>query len=245
MKARRIGWYGLLACVAVGAAGLQLDRQSASSPAIAPLVPEPFRSTAQARIVATALSGDDAGAALTEARKLVARRPIPAQNLRLLALAQFKAGEIEQGSLSIQLSARRGWRDVAAQEAMARLALGAGDMPEAARRFTALLARQETPDALLVELGQAIFGEPGGAARTTMGDIVANSERWSSLFLRRGPQVMPPDAFSEVAIASIKRGMAFDCAEFDRAVRALEVRGEGPAANLATNRPERCRNGDN
>ncbi|KPP94421.1 hypothetical protein [Erythrobacter sp. HL-111] len=240
MTMRRIAWYGLLSAVALVTAGLQLDKQSAASPALAALVPEIFRSAGQPRIVSAALLGDDARAALAQAERLVVRRPVPAQSLRLLALAQFQAGEIDRGSRSIQYAARRGWRDIAAQEAMARFALGAGDRAEAARRYTALLARGETADATLEQLGPAIFDGPDPAARETMAAIIAGSERWHGLFLRRGPAVMPPESFGAVVIASMERGADYDCAAFERAVETIAARDAQAGARLAGNRPPAC-----
>jgi hypothetical protein len=240
MKVRRIGWYGTLVAVALMTAGLQLDKQSSASPALAPLVPEIFRSAGQPRIVSAALVRGDAGAALAEAERLVVRRPVPAQSLRLLALAQFEAGRIEEGSLSIQHAARRGWRDIAAQEAMARFALAAGDRAEAARRYTALLTRAETSDAVLEQLGPEVFEEPDETGRDTMAGIIANTDRWQSLFLRRGAAVMPARAFSAVVTASIRKGAQYECGEFARAIAVVASRDEQASIELAENRPVAC-----
>jgi len=229
----RATWYLAIMAIAVATAFLQLDRQTAVSPDLAVLVPEPFRSVSQARVAADSLSANDAALALEEAEKLVLRRPIPAQSLRLLALAQYQAGQLAEGSLSIQHAARRGWRDRMAQEAMARLALAAGDNAEAARRYTALLARQETPDALLEDLGGEIFARDDGTAIDTVADIVSGSDRWIDLFLRRGARVMPASAFSEVVVKSIAKGAVIDCATIRGLAAAMEQRDRAAASRLA------------
>jgi hypothetical protein len=59
----------------------------------------------------------------------------------LLAVAQAKAGNAEAAGLAIQIAGQRGWREPVAQEAVLRLALGAGNKPEAARRYAALFLR--------------------------------------------------------------------------------------------------------
>lgn len=80
------------------------------------------------------------------------RRPLPADNLVLLATGQAKEGKPDYAMLTIQIAGQRGWRDPIAQEAVLRLALAARDKPEAARRSVALFLQRQTPDALLEEL---------------------------------------------------------------------------------------------
>lgn len=207
----RILWAALMAVIALVVIGVQLDRQSRKTPALAVAVPEVLRSSAQLPIAAYALDGDNPELALSEARRLVARRPLPAEHLRILAQAEFAAGLNEKSALTIQYAAQRGWRDPVAQEAMLRLALGAGDKAEAARRFAALFLRRDTTDALLEELGPEVLAEPGGAGRTTLIEIVGGGERWHNQFLRRGALVMPPDAYVEIVTATTEAGTRYDC----------------------------------
>jgi hypothetical protein len=223
-----------LAAIALVTTALQVDKQAEVTPALAPLVPAPLRDFAQTRIAAQAAAGDDPARALAEAQLLVQRRPLPAEYLALLAVAQAKVGQAEQSGLTIQIAGQRGWREPVTQEAVLRLALNAGDKAEAARRYAALFLRTETPDALLVELGPQVFDTAGGPGEATLIDIVAGGERWHSQFLRRGALVMPPAAFSAVTQAVAKRGARFDCAELARAVKTLERRDLAAAQALAT-----------
>lgn len=232
MIGRVIWWAGLLA-VAFVTAALQLDKQSEVTPALAPMVPAPLRNFAQTRIAAQAAAADDPARALAEAQALVVRRPVPAEYLSLLAVAQAKAGQAEQSGLTIQIAGQRGWREPLAQEAVLRLALNAGDKAEAARRYAALFLRAETPDAVLIELGPQVFDTPGGPGEATLIDIVAGGERWHSQFLRRGAAVMPPAAFSAVTRAAIARGAQFDCALLAQAVKSLERSDLAAAQSLA------------
>lgn len=128
-----------------------------------------------------------------------------------------------------------------AQEAVLRLALDAGDQPEAARRYAALFLSNTTPDALLVELGPAVLGEAGGAGQRTMADIVAGGERWHERFLQRGPQVMPPAAFAAITARAIEQGAAFDCALLDQSLRSVEQRDAGAAVPLRAAAGKECR----
>jgi hypothetical protein len=207
---------------------------------LASLVPQPFRSYAQAQIVTQGLAGGGDAETLREALRLVALRPAPAEHFTMLALAQSDVGAEEASMRTIQLGAARGWRDTLAQDAMARIALAAGDAPEAARRYTALLLQGDAPDALLEELGPYVFQEAGGAGRSTMIEIVSGTQRWGSLYLRRGSAVMPPDAFREISARSIEAGAQFDCGPFRQAVNTLSRRDERAGAALAEAAPRDC-----
>ncbi len=207
----RIVWFAALIAVAMVTIGVQLDRQARVTPTLAAAVPEPFRAFAQARIASSAVIGDDPALALQETKRLVARRPVPAEHIRLLANAQFKAEQFDEGAVTVQIAAQRGWRDTLAQQAMLELALAAGDGAEAARRYAALMLNSETENALLTELGSRTFSEPDGAARTTFAEIVNGGERWHEFFLRRGARVMPTDAFIEIVNKAKAQGSRFNC----------------------------------
>lgn len=165
---------------------------------------------------------------------------MPAEYLTLLAVAQAKAGQAEAAGLTIQIAGQRGWREPVAQEAVLRLALGAGDKAEAARRYAALFLRSGTPDALLLELGPEVLDEPGGAGQQTMVDIVAGGERWYERFLQRGPQVMPPAAFAAITAESIKRGAAFDCEVLGQSIAAVQQRDAAAGAQLSAAAAGKC-----
>jgi hypothetical protein len=225
----RIIWFGILAAVAVLVTFLQIDKQSEKSPQLAAVVPAPLRNYALEPVARTSIRGDDAARALADARQLVARRPVPAEYLILLAAAQGKAGQNEAAFKTIQIAGKRGWRDPAAQEAVLRIALAAGDKAEAARRYAALFLRRGTPDALLQEIGPAVLDEQGGIGQQTLTAIVLGGERWRATFLRRGAQVMPPAAFAAITQASIKQGAAFDCQLLDQSIGVLAARDQAAA----------------
>lgn len=236
----RIVWFVSLAGIALLTAGLQLDLLAARTQSLVPLVPEPLRNASQTAVTSAALAGSDSGRALAEAERLVQRRPVPARNLVLLAIAQAKAGKAEQAPKTIQVAARRGWREPIAQEAMLRLALAAGDKPEAARRYAALFRREATPDALLVELGPQVLGEPGGAGRSTVAGIIAGADRWHRMFLQRGARVMPVDAFAEIVATAADRGAQFDCAALNNTAKGVRQRDGAAATQLAAVIARRC-----
>ena len=226
-------WRIALVAVALVAAGVQLDRQTERTPSFADSVPMAFRSVAQRPMAAFALDRDNPQYALEQAERLVERRPLPAVHLRILAQAQFAAGQVEQSGLTIQYAAQRGWREPLAQETMLRLALEAGDMDEAARRYAALFLRRDTEDSLLEELGPRVLEEPGGEGRQTLVGIVVGGERWHNHFLRRGARVMPPDAFAEIVEVAQENGSRFDCGILEGNVRTLSQNDETVGASLA------------
>jgi len=228
----RITWLAALLAIAVLTTLVQLDKQSEATPALATAVPAPLRDFAQTRITAAAVESGDPATALAEAERLVRRRPVPAEYLTLLAVAQAKAGQPEQAALTIQIAGQRGWREPLAQEAVLRLALAAGDTPEAARRYAALFLRSATPDTLLIELGPQVLGDPSGAGRKTIADIVSGADRWHSLFLRAGLMVMPADAFSAIVTTSMAQGAVFDCGVLARSIIGLRPRDEAAAERL-------------
>jgi hypothetical protein len=236
----RILWLVLLAALASVTTMLQLDRQAEATPALAPLVPQPLRAYAQTKIAARAAERDDGAAALAEAQRLVQRRPVPAEHLTLLAIAQAKAGLTEKAGLTIQIAAKRGWRDPVAQEAVLRLALAAGDKSEAARRYTALFLRSATPNALLQEVGPAVLAETDGPGQRALVDIISGTDRWHDAFLRRGAQVMPPTAFADITLASMARGVRFNCGMLDQSIKSLRQEDAAAAQRIADAGDRQC-----
>lgn len=236
----RIVWTAALAGIAVLTTGLQFDLKARSASQFAAVVPEPLRNYAQVRIVQKALGGQNTDTALAEARKLVERRPLPAEYLTLLAAAQEKAGQREEAARTIQLAGQRGWRDPVAQLAVLRLAVAAGDRPEAARRYAALFLRGETPDALIEELGPLVFDGADQSGRDTLVAIVVGGQRWHTTFLRRGARVMPPAVFSAVAIASMDKGATFDCKVLGQALGELRLRDAAASREVALAAAGRC-----
>jgi hypothetical protein len=217
----RVAWIILLLVIGLATAGLQLDRQSGQTHVLAPSVPGPFRASASHIIAESALRSGQNELALNEAERLVRKRPLPAEHLRLLAQAQIASGDLAAGSVAVQVAAQRGWRDRAAQEAMLRVALATGEEAEAARRYLALLLRSQTEDALLIELGPQVFERSGSEAVEAVANILAGSTRWHSAFLNRALRVIPPSALAAILKSTSEKGVQFDCAMMTRAVRLL------------------------
>lgn len=230
----RVVWIAFLLGIAAISIGVQLDREARKTPGLALQVPELFRSGAQPRVTALAIDAGATDLAVAQAQTLVRRRPLPARHLRLLAQAQFAAGNTEASGLAIQYAAQRGWRDPLAQEAMMQIALAAGNRPEAARRYAALFLIRDTDRSLLENAGLEVFPQTVGEEREVFAQIVAGGERWHNTFLNRGASVMPADAFVEVIEINTRDGTRFRCPALRQAQRVIESKDQAQGERLSS-----------
>jgi hypothetical protein len=237
----RIAWTAGLVCVGAVTAVLQTDRQSELNPELAAAVPPMLRSYAQRAVAVEAVKEQDPATGLAAAKALVRRRPMPAENLTILALAQAKAGDVKAAGLTIQLAGKRGWREPLAQEAVLRLALEAGDKPEAARRFAAMFRNGSTPDEKLIALAPQVLGEPRGGGQETFATIIAAAPLWHEQFFQRGARVLPSSVFAEVIDLALDRNAQFPCGHLNAALAGLRQRDAAAADRLAGPAARRCR----
>lgn len=155
----RLAWGAAMAGIAVCAAGAELDRATLRNPALAPLVPTPFRSFALGPLVDRAIDAGDVEAAQARASALVKARPIPAESLSKLGLAALAAGDQSRAVGALALSAQRGWRDALAQRVTAASAIEVGEWGVAADRTAALWQTGKAGD-LDAELTRQVVGNP-------------------------------------------------------------------------------------
>ncbi|TNE33783.1 MAG: hypothetical protein EP350_03475 [Alphaproteobacteria bacterium] len=201
-------WPLLMLAAGIVVTMVQVDRQSRRSPEIAAFAPEAVRGFGQYHVAAGLLHDGEIGPGVEAARKLVAARPMPAENLRLYAQAQLLAGNQQQAAVAFQQAARHGWRDAIAQEVQLRLALAADDHAEAARRLAALWAT--TGESVkLVELSSLTLADD--ESREAFAQILADSPRWNRRFLYIGSHSLSPEQFRQVLEVAIARGASFNC----------------------------------
>lgn len=236
----RIVWTVLLIAIGLVTAALQIDRQSELTHTLATTVPPPLRNYAQRVVAVDAVQRKDPATALSEAEDLVRRRPMPAENLTILSVAQAKGGDLQAAALTIQLAAKHGWRDQFAQEAVLRFALDAGDKPEAARRYAALLRDGETPNEKLIAFATPVLGERRGAGQETFATIIAGAPLWYEQFLQRGAQVLPPAVFADVIELALERRAEFPCSYLTIALTGVRERDAAAAERLAGPAARRC-----
>lgn len=232
MSARiaRIGWYALLAALAVLATVAQVDRRSRYNRELVALVPPGFAGFSAEQRTRAALERRDGERALAEARQLLRYRPLPADHLTLLALAEAQAGDPSRATSALEAAAARGWREPLPQAASAQAALAQGSYDIAAQRVVALLATGELPDQARQLFAQIIASPDGQAAMARRypagGHWQANSltgaaaqaeppdvARMLELALEEGAE-LPCDALQRLAENFTRRGFAEDAARF-------------------------------
>ncbi|MCK9541353.1 MAG: hypothetical protein M0R03_04900 [Novosphingobium sp.] len=223
----RMLWIALLIAVAAVAVAVHLDRQSRVDPFLAKHVPAPFRYFAQGQVAVEAIDSGDAASMLEEGRRLVRRRPLPAGNLLLLAIAQEQAGHHADAARSMQAAARRGWRIPEVQHAGLLNAVAAGAMDEAGYRLAALWALSD--DAGLRDtLTRTVLADP--AAAEAFGGILGGSPGWRNRFLARYSAADAPPRLVEAVAAANRAGTDFDCAALSALARSFALRGNAASA---------------
>lgn len=171
-------FFGLLAVLIVFA---QLDRQSRYAPQFAGFVPDSLRYFGQAHVASAAIRQGSPEVAILEARKLISRRPLSAENLAILAAAQSQDGASTSALGTIQLAGRRGWREQGVQTSMLEISIASGDGQEAARRFAALFALNGVNEQIEA-VAPRVFAITG--AREELSRILASNPRWKDQYLR-------------------------------------------------------------
>ena len=227
----RLGWFALCGAFALIALGLQLDRTARHNPAVAGLVPAPFRGFAQEQRAAIALhrEGDDA-AALTEAQALVRKRPVPAENLALLSLAASRAGDEELAGRAMILSAERGWRQPLAQYVVVRGAIEAEEWSTAGDRLYALWATGN-PDQIVTDATIEALAQAQG--RQAFARRLAQNPHWRNRYLGWGSRHLEPAVHADTVRRALLGGTLFDCARLAEQSRTALRRGQpGLAADL-------------
>lgn len=228
----RLGWILALLVVAVVTAFAQIDRSARFAPELAALVPAPFRGFAQARQVEQALVARDADRAVERAKALVRNRPIPAENLTLLAQAQLLSGDVANGLAALELAGQRGWREPLAQQALAQAALMAGEPDTASLRVVALLATGSLdPDAreqLVAELATTPEGRAALASR------LAERGHWQRSFVALGPTYLSAETYADIILRAQALGAKVDCSSLAQAEGLLRQAGHADLADRIT-----------
>lgn len=227
----RVLVWAVLAVTAVIAIGAQLDRATLGDTRYAKWVPSPFRRIAEANIVADALAsgGESTGpVAFGHAVTLVQRRPIPAENLVLLALS---AANVQNNTLSdeaLTLAASRGWREPFSQSAMARQAIQVGAWAVAFDRTIALWSTDKRNDFTTHAL-DSIIAHPDGRAEAVR--WMLDSPRWRSGFSNWAAVHLDAMAVTQVLDSLQRRDQtALSCRDLANVSRAILLRGSGLGA---------------
>ena len=214
----------VVALIALGigtaALGSGLDRMSAKDPALAGLVPQPFRANAWRSASAIALAGRRLPAAQTAATEAVRRDPIDAASTSALGMARLTARDGSGAAAAFRVAGQLGWRDRPTQLYWMAVTTNSGDFAIAAERTDALLRQdprlREQP-LLLAALERLPESRQTLATRLALrpewfGDY------WNKLFLLKPDQLF---ARARVLDEPGLRPAAMTCSEVKPMVSAL------------------------
>ncbi|MDE1467441.1 hypothetical protein [Aurantiacibacter sp. D1-12] len=204
----RVPFYLLLGIVAVLTSFAQLDRSSRFAPQLAAWVPPALSGFAAEQRTRIAIEAQQGDVALTEARNLIARRPLPGEHLALLSTAAVLEEDRVLALSALEASAARGWRVPVAQYASARAALSSGQHDIAAQRISALLATSALADethALLAEL----IASPEG--RGAMARRYAAGGHWQANSLTSALPAADPQHVALLLAEALDAGASLPC----------------------------------
>ncbi|MCB2077139.1 MAG: hypothetical protein KDE55_05495 [Novosphingobium sp.] len=138
LRARLIGIAGAVVFAGLALAS-GLDRISAQDTSLAASVPGPFQVNAARVLANDAIVRQQLHQAMLYAGKAVARDPMSADSVSLLAQTLLLSGKAEEARRAFQVSESHGWRDPPTQVYWMLQALERRDWPEASRRLDAVL----------------------------------------------------------------------------------------------------------
>lgn len=223
----RVVWIVVLLFVGIAAAGLQMDRQARQDVAFAHEVPRIARAYALLPLANEAYQKKDFQQGLAYARLLVQKRPVPAEQLALLATGLIQTGQTQQGYDILLMSARRGWREGYTQIVMARMALEGAEPSIAAARILALW-RTNIFGAEARQLTVELLEVPGGLKALADGMLARDPWGTSLLVTAMGGNV-PTDQIARLSRAMAAKHMVVMCPQLAMPLRKLARQGQ--AAN--------------
>lgn len=231
-----------LFAVGVGRAALGsgLDRMSAKNPALAGLVPPPFRANAWRGSSALATALGNLPAAQIAATMAVRRDPMDAAAASALGMTRLASRDGTGAAEAFRVAAQLGWRDKSTQLYWMAVATNAGDFAIAAARADALLrqdAQLREQPLVLAALERLPGGRKALAARLALrpewfGDY------WSKLYLLKPEQLY---ARARVLDEPALRPARMMCAEVRTLAGTLLAHGKAEQGRLILKRF--CRGG--
>lgn len=222
----KIAWYVLWAAVAVAAAGFELDRESRRNTPLAVLVPAPFQGFALEVRARGDFARGDSAAGLQAAREMVARRPIPAEGLAMIARGEIAAGQEQSALAAVLAAAGRGWRDSFTQAAVVQLSTQGGDWDIAAQRLLAMWRKGEQSDELAALSGDVLSRKEG--LKAFDGQLGAEGD-WTNALLLWSATALDAPAVGTLAGTLRTKGAQLDCPSLSAGAIDLIRLGRGAA----------------
>ncbi|MBF7012801.1 hypothetical protein QUC32_24555 [Novosphingobium resinovorum] len=224
-----LAWYSVIAVIAFFAVCVELDRQGRFDLRTAKMVPDLIKGDALENLAKVAFERNESVQGQDLARKLVERRPIPAESLSLYAGGLLMNGEEEAGLAALQIAAGRGWRDRFVQRVVVLSALN-HDTPEiAANRVVALWRIGERAD-WLKGLTRATLEEPGGLSAFES-TLIEDDRYLDTDFLGWAATSLPERTVNRLARRIAANRSKFDCSKFSVQAYGLVRSGRGSSAS--------------
>lgn len=221
-------WFAFVAVIIVAAIGTQMDREGHLSLRVARMVPVVFQGSALDTLAMDAIRRKDRYEGEVLSRRLIHRRPIPAESLSLYARALAASGKEVASAAALQSAAGRGWRDRFVQRAVIVSALQQGDNEVAVNRIIGLWRIGER-DAWLKEVTQASLMSPAGVRK--MRQTFIPRERFvDTNFFIWASSDLPLSTASQLGTAMRSQNGEFDCGKFSQQVDGLAYKGKLKAA---------------
>lgn len=232
-RAVSAAWYAAIIGVAIIALGVELDRQGRHDPAVAAMVPGPFRGDALESLARSAFDQSENVNGMMLARQLVERRPIPAEGLSLYANGLLANGRPDLAAPVLQIAAGRGWRDRFVQHVVIASALQSGQPEIAAQRVIGLWRQGERAN-WLKDLTKATLVQRGGI--TAFESSLADHEYYfGAAFLTWAAANLPVTSVNRLARDMAKHHTQFDCTRFSDDADSLARNGKLAAATAVWN----------
>jgi hypothetical protein len=214
-----LSWYAAIVFTALAAIGVELDREGRFDSLIAAIVPELFQGDALENQTRRAFQRNDLVQGEALARRLVERRPIPAEGLSLYADALLANGKEQTGEVALQIAAGRGWRDPFVQRVVILSALQQGTLDIAANRVIALWRLGERGTWVL-GLTKATLEAPGGLSAFERA-LIDRERKWGFDFLSWAAGNLSFEIVDRLAKQMAEHHSEFDCARFSGKIDSL------------------------
>ncbi|QSR18993.1 hypothetical protein [Novosphingobium sp. KA1] len=221
---RKLVWFALWVAVAIAALGFETDREARHNASLAEYVPTPFRGFALEVLARGDFARGDDAAGMQLAREMVARRPIPAEGMAMVAQGELAEGRERPALAAVMVAAERGWRDSFTQAALVQLAVQGGDWDIAAQRLLALWRKGENNDELRVLSGAVLSRKEG--LRAFNAQLRAEAG-WSNALLLWSADTLDASLVRSLAHTLRRQHAQLDCSLLSvRAISAIR-RGRG------------------
>ena len=185
----------------------------------------------EARNAVLANNGPDAAAKAVE---LLSKRPIPAENLSLLASGMMLQNNDRAGPV-LQAGVTRGWRDMLLQLAALDGALQTQNWNVAIQRLTALRTMRR-PKEYIDPVVEQIIQNPDG--RRAYAAFLKASPIEADGFIKGGLNFLDSATYTDVLLMAMKEGADFECEQMSDATTRLLQKNAGQNARQIW--PKRC-----